>query len=66
MSQKNYGYKNKIGKEIKIAFLDGKILSGKLIAIQKYEIIIEAKVKKDDSEPREEVSVFKHSIKYIF
>lgn len=52
-----YGYTNRVGEEIKVAFMDGKALTGKLLLAGKYEIFLDVDGK--------EVSVFKHAIKYI-
>lgn len=61
-SKKVYGYTTKIGKQVTIHFVDGKKLSGKLLKIYQYEVILEV-IK--DEEPVE-VTVFKGAVKYIF
>lgn len=59
--KRKYGYIHRLGEEIAIYFLDGKVLRGKLLKVFTYEIIIE--VEKD--EKAVEVTVFKGAIKYI-
>jgi sRNA-binding regulator protein Hfq len=49
------------GKEIKITFLDGKSLVGKLVIAHRYEIVLE--IQKEEKPVR--VTVMKHAIKYI-
>ncbi len=59
--KRKYGYIHKIGEEIAIYFLDGKVLRGKLLKVFVYEIILEI-----EREGRiVEVSVFKGAVKYI-
>lgn len=52
-------YRNNVGEEIVIVFLDGKSLKGILRDILRYELIIEHPEKGN-------VAVFKHAIKYIY
>jgi len=52
-----YGYMNNLNEEVKVAFIDGKVIKGKLLFVGKYEIYLEVEDK--------EVSIFKHAIKYI-
>lgn len=59
--KRKYGYIHKVGEEISIHFLDGKVLRGKLLKVFVYEIILE--VKRESK--LVEVSVFKGAIKYI-
>lgn len=49
------------GKEIKITFLDGKSLVGKLVVSHRHEMILE--IQKDEKPVR--VTVRKQAIKYI-
>ncbi|MFB4166155.1 hypothetical protein ACE1TI_20770 [Alteribacillus sp. JSM 102045] len=56
-----YGYESKIGEEVAIYFLDGKVLRGKLIKVFQYDMLLE--VTKEDQPI--EVNVFKGSVKYI-
>lgn len=59
--KRKYGYIHKIGEEIAIYFLDGKVLRGKLLKVFVYEIILEV----ERESKLVEVSVFKGAIKYI-
>ena len=59
--KRRYGYIHKVGEEIAIHFLDGKVLRGKLLKIFVYEIILE--VEREGKVV--EVSVFKGAVKYI-
>lgn len=59
--QKVLGYAGKKGEEIKIVFLDGKSIKGKLLGAFTYEIVLEVEI---DGEPSE-LSIFKHAIKYV-
>lgn len=59
--KRKYGYIHKIGEEIAIYFLDGKVLRGKLLKVFVYEIILEV----EREGKKVEVSVFKGAIKYI-
>ncbi|ONK24682.1 hypothetical protein BLX87_03965 [Bacillus sp. VT-16-64] len=59
--RKRYGYAHRIGEEIAIYFLDGKVLKGKLLKAFTYEIILEVE---REGKPVE-VTVFKGAIKYI-
>ncbi|MYL43890.1 hypothetical protein [Virgibacillus salexigens] len=60
--KRKYGYENnKIGQEISIYFLDGKSLTGKLIKVFQYTIIIEKVIEGK----RKEVTVFKGAVKFI-
>lgn len=50
-------YKFKKGQEVKIAFLDGKSITGTINQISRYHIVLEGK--------DELITVFKHAIKYV-
>lgn len=52
-----YGYMNQLGKEVKVAFKDGKAMRDTLLFAGKYEIYLEVDGR--------EVTIFKHAIKYI-
>lgn len=56
-----HSYSKKIGREVAVHFLDGKVLKGKLAAIFKYEIVLEIKKDKQTIE----VTIFKSAVKYI-
>lgn len=60
-TKRKYGYIHKIGEEISIYFLDGKVLRGKLLKAFTYEIILEI----EREGKAIEVTVFKGAIKYI-
>lgn len=57
-----HGFYTKVGKQIAIHLLDGKIITGKLTCIGQYEIFINI-INKSDKE--QEITVFKSAIKYI-
>ncbi|MGX7776557.1 hypothetical protein ACVV62_05615 [Streptococcus pluranimalium] len=59
--KKRYYLSEKIGQEVKIAFIDGKILKGKLLGITRYEFLIELL----DDETDTPVVVLKGAVKYI-
>lgn len=59
--KRKYGYIHRIGEEISVYFLDGKVLRGKLLKVFTYEIILE--VEREDKQV--EVTVFKGAVKYI-
>ncbi len=59
--KRKYGYIHRIGEEISVYFLDGKVLRGKLLKVFTYEIILEV----DREDKPVEVTVFKGAIKYI-
>jgi len=59
--KRKYGYIHRIGEEISVYFLDGKVLRGKLLKVFTYEIILEV----DREDKSVEVTVFKGAIKYI-
>lgn len=52
-----FPYKFRKGQEVKISFLDGKAMTGKINQISRYHIVLEGK--------DELITVFKHAIKYI-
>lgn len=52
-------YKFSKGQEVKIAFLDGKSITGTIHQFSKYHIVLELEGKE------ELVTIFKHAIKYI-
>lgn len=52
-------YKFRKGQEVKVAFLDGKSITGTLHQFSKYHIVLELQGKE------ELITVFKHAIKYI-
>lgn len=60
-AKRKYGYSHKVGEEISIYFLDGKVLRGKLLKVFKYEIIIEV----ERESKAVEITVFKGAVKYI-
>ncbi len=60
-SERKYGYAHRIGEEMRVYFLDGQSLKGKLLKAFQYEIIFE--VPKGDE--LLEVTVFKGAVKYI-
>ncbi len=60
-NKKPLGYANKKGEEVKIVFMDGKSIKGKLLGAFTYEIILEVET---DGKPAE-VSIFKHAVKYV-
>lgn len=43
---KQFNYKNKVGDEVRIAFLDGKMLVGKSIDIYRYDLLLKQRLKK--------------------
>lgn len=59
--KRKYGYIHRIGEEIAVHFLDGKVLRGKLLKVFTYEIILEV----EREGKLVEVTVFKGAIKYI-
>lgn len=59
--KKRYYLSEKIGQEVKIAFIDGKILKGKLLGITRYEFLIEL----PDDETDTPIVVLKGAVKYI-
>lgn len=59
--KRNYGYQHRIGEEIFIYFLDGKVLRGKLLKVFTYEIMIEV----EREGKAVEITVFKGAVKYI-
>lgn len=59
--KRKYGYIHKLGEEIAVYFLEGKVLKGKLLKVFTYELILE--VEKEGNPI--EVTVFKGAIKYI-
>ncbi|WP_079524963.1 MULTISPECIES: hypothetical protein [Halobacillus] len=59
--KKKYGYIHKIGENISICFLDGKVMKGKLLKVFQYEIILET----EKNGEAVEVTVFKGAVKYI-
>ncbi|MEQ9811107.1 MULTISPECIES: hypothetical protein [Streptococcus] len=59
--KKRYYLSEKVGQEVKIAFIDGKMLKGKLLKITPYEFIVEL----PDDETDTPVVVLKGSVKYI-
>lgn len=59
--KKKYGYYHRLGEEIAIYFLDGKVLRGKLLKVFTYEIMIEV----EREGKAVEVTVFKGAVKYI-
>ena len=52
-------YKFRKGQEVKVAFLDGKSITGMIHQFSKYHIVLELQGKE------ELITVFKHAIKYI-
>ena len=56
-----HSYSKKIGKEVSVYFLDGKVLKGKLTAIYNYEIVLEIERDKQMIE----VNIFKSAVKYM-
>jgi RNA chaperone Hfq len=52
-------YKFRKGQEVKIAFLDGKSITGRIHQFSKYHIVLELEGKE------ELITVFKHAMKYI-
>ncbi|MFJ7640719.1 RNA chaperone Hfq [Peribacillus sp. NPDC097225] len=52
-------YKFRKGQEVKVAFLDGKSITGKIHQFSRYHIVLELQGKE------ELITVFKHAIKYI-
>jgi len=52
-------YKFRKGQEVRIAFLDGKSITGTIHQFSKYHIVLELEGKE------EIITVFKHAIKYI-
>lgn len=52
-------YQFRKGQEVKIAFLDGKTITGSVYQFSKYHIVLELEGKS------ELVTVFKHAMKYI-
>lgn len=52
-------YKFRKGQEVKVAFLDGKSITGTLHQFSRYHIVLELQGKE------ELITVFKHAIKYI-
>lgn len=61
VTKRRYGYVHRIGEEIAVYFLDGKVLRGKLLKAFTYEIMLEVE---RDGKPVE-VTVFKGAVKYI-
>lgn len=59
--KRRYGYMHRIGEELSVYFLDGKVLRGKLLKAFTYEIMLEVE---RDGKPIE-VTVFKGAVKYI-
>lgn len=59
--KKKYGYAYRKGEEIKVYFLDGKALKGKLLKVYQYEIILEVDIQGE----LKEVTVLKGAVKYI-
>ncbi|EGQ0541973.1 hypothetical protein I2A86_002776 [Staphylococcus aureus] len=51
-------YGKRRGEVFKFVFLDGKAITGVLLATYKYELIIQTKEGK-------EVTIFKHALKYL-
>lgn len=60
-AKRKYGYIHKIGEELTVHFLDGKVLRGKLLKAFTYEIMLE--VEREGKVM--EVTVFKGAVKYI-
>lgn len=58
---RKYGYRHRLGEEIKVHFKDGKSLKGKLLKAFTYEIMLEIEVQGEIKE----VTIFKGAIKYI-
>lgn len=56
-----HSYAEKIGKEVSVHFLDGKMLKGKLTAIFKCEIVLEIEKDKQTIE----VTIFKSAVKHM-
>lgn len=51
--------KERVGKEIRVIFLDANVMKGILKNVTRYELILEVENEK------EEVVIFKHAVKYI-
>ncbi|WP_438833100.1 hypothetical protein [Streptococcus pluranimalium] len=60
-AEKRYYLSEKIGQDVKIAFIDGKMLKGKLLGITRYEFLIE--VPNDETDTP--IVVLKGAVKYI-
>jgi sRNA-binding regulator protein Hfq len=58
-STREKAYKFRKGQEVKVAFLDGKSITGTIHQFSKYHIVLELEGKE------EIVTIFKHAMKYI-
>lgn len=59
--KKRYYLSEKIGHDVKIAFVDGKIIKGKLLAITRYEFVVAL----PDDETDTPIVCMKGAVKYI-
>ena len=60
-TKNRYYLSEKVGHDFKIAFIDGKIIKGKLLAITRYEFVLELPEDETDTP----VVVLKGAVKYI-
>ncbi|GEE07809.1 hypothetical protein ScOT1_19030 [Streptococcus canis] len=60
-TKNRYYLSEKIGHEVKIAFVDGKIIKGKLLAVTRYEFVVSL----SDDETDTPVVCLKGAVKYI-
>lgn len=57
--EKKYGFYHHKGEKVKVVFKDGKSVTGKLLSVPMFEVILE-------TEDGKELTIFKHAIKYVY
>lgn len=57
--KRKFGFYHRKGEKIKVVFKDGKAVTGKLLWVPPYEVIIE-------TEDGKELTIYKHAIKYVY
>lgn len=59
VKKRKFGFYHRKGEKIKVVFKDGNAVTGKLLWVPPYEVIIE-------TEDGKELTIYKHAIKYVY